>query len=312
MAQSTGYININNRAAGYRYSQNDVEQLPTNLQGKTPQELADLGWLDSADILGTGGNNSGDNGNTDNRTTTLGAVDQKERDQKNKDALTYWNESAKAAGFPQDLIDLGSVAITGYSGDVLDVSKIVDEFNKIKSSSIDPYFRELADVAMKDFKTQSDYLNTNRGIETEQEQAAAAKAITDTQASLESRGMTFSGDARKQLGATAAYSPTENNIPGGIPFAGTPIEGTVNQANRLISTSSAARYANQAQTLGRQAEDMLGTSGAAGLGINYTPAGVSQTGKVYSGQQSQYGNTLQQIINNYRTQNKFNLNNLNQ
>lgn len=210
-----------------------------------------------------------------------------------------------ASDLPEDIKAIWRLTVGRYPNATdFETSEIINTFNKIKAETIDPYFKELADIAVKDIQTSLGEMKSSRDLELEAEQAAAKKAITDTQAGLEQSGMTFSGKGVKALGTDSAYAGTPTaTTPVATPFAGiTPelMKGTVGQANRLLSTSSSARYASQQQELGRRAEDYLGTSAVNNLGINYQPAGVNLTGQLANQAETQKASTLQSIINQWR------------
>jgi len=186
--------------------------------------------------------------------------------------------------------------------------QIIDTFNKIKTETVDPYFKELTDLAVGDVKTAFNQLKDARTSELESERYNSADAIRQARAGLEKSGMTFTGKGIEQLGASSAYAQNTDGVatPSQIGFAGMPgvfYEGNVNQANRLLSTSTAARYAAQQQTLGRAAENQLG-SGAVAInlpGLQYTPGNVNVTGSLEQQKQGKMASTLQGIIENWKT-----------
>jgi hypothetical protein len=141
-----------------------------------------------------------------------------------------------------------------------------------------------------------------RATELETEQALAKQNITNTQSNLEKQGMTFSWKWVEELGTDWAYAaPGQANVV--TPFAGIAewlMQGKVGQSNRLVSTSTAARYASSQQALGRKAEDYLGTAGASGLWLNYTPAWVNLTGSLAEAKETKSAGTLQGIIDQWR------------
>lgn len=217
-------------------------------------------------------------------------------------AVAEFRQRGKELGWPQELIDLGALAIEKYpAGQQFDVNEVINTFKKIKAETIDPYFKELTDIAINDLNVAKTQMEEDRARELEAERAAAGINIRQAKEGLEKSGMTFTGKGVETLGETSAYAqePTQvapETTPTQTPFGGMFYEGTVNQANRLTSSSSAARYAAQQQELGRKAESYLGQTGAAGLGINYTPAGVSQSGTLFANQQQRYASTLQDLI----------------
>uniref|UniRef100_A0A6M3IK28 Uncharacterized protein n=1 Tax=viral metagenome TaxID=1070528 RepID=A0A6M3IK28_9ZZZZ len=118
----------------------------------------------------------------------------------------------------------------------------------------------------------------------------------------------FINQRNKEAGEQQKSSSVESGVPEQIPFGGAFYEGNVNQANRLLASSSAARYGEALQSLGRSAESALGTTGAAGLGIPYTPSGVNLTGSVAEERTQKESSALQQIINQYQQAQDYNTN----
>lgn len=211
----------------------------------------------------------------------------------------------ESSNLPDDIKALWKTVVGMYP-DATDFNadEIMTTFNKIKETTLDPYYKELADVAIADVKDSYKNLISSREMELESERALAGKDIRQAKSSLEKSGMTFTGKAIEELGADSAYAQNGNTaMPEQIPFAGmdgTFYEGNVNQANRLIATSTAARYAKAQQDLGRKAEDYLGTSEAAKLGIAYTPAGVNVSGTLGLAAEEKKASTLQTLINQWR------------
>ena len=214
------------------------------------------------------------------------------------EALGIIDQAVKDGTLPPDLAEMYKTVIKNYPPGVeFEAEQIIEEFNKIKNETIDPYFAELAAVAISDIENSFNVAQESRGLELEAEERTAEERIKGTKADLERRGMTFAGEGIEDLGAGSAF--TEN---GNVPFGGVLPEGTINQANRLMASSSSARYGETIQGIGRAGEDLLGTEAMSGIGIPYTPGGVNLTGQLRNQQQGQYGSTLQQIINRYRQQ----------
>lgn len=162
----------------------------------------------------------------------------------------------------------------------INVPNIISKFNEIKNTTIDPYFKEQSNIFIDQIKNTYNDMQQGRSLQLEQEDIQKKQDIRNTQNDLEARGMTFSGEGVRQLGANSAYAqpgqnpnnaiPTQEQIPGGG-FA----EGLVNTQNRMISSSSQAQYQKNLRDLSRQAETTLGTQASSGL-----VPGVSQLGGV--------------------------------
>lgn len=162
----------------------------------------------------------------------------------------------------------------------INVPNIISKFNEIKNTTIDPYFKEQSNIFIDQIKNTYNDMQQGRNLQLEQEDIQKKQDIRNTQNDLEARGMTFSGEGVRQLGANSAYAqpgqnpnnaiPTQEQMPGGG-FA----EGLVNTQNRMISSSSQAQYQKNLRDLSRQAETTLGTQGSSGL-----VPGVSQLGGI--------------------------------
>jgi len=220
-----------------------------------------------------------------------------------------------ASDLPPEIKSLWKTTVGNYP-DATDFKpeEIINTFNKIKTDTIDPYYKELADVAIKDLGTAFGDLQTARTAELEAERANSGQAVRQAKEGLEKSGMTFTGKGIEDLGAGSAYAqPGALNVatPVQTPFAGLSdvfYEGNVNQANRLVSTSSAARYAANQQALGRRAEDFLGSSATSAVpGLNFTAAGVTAGSNDIS-KQGKMASTLQGIIDNWATSQKLKTN----
>lgn len=218
----------------------------------------------------------------------------------------------KELGWPQELIDLGVLAIDKYpEGQEFDQQELINTFNKIKSETIDPYFQELADVAVADIKMAYSQLEESRTRELEQQNTLAGQEIRQAKANQEKAGMTFTGKGIEKLGAQSAYAQTgEVPTPLQETYGGLFYEGLIPQSQRLISSGTAATYQKSLQNLGRTAEGYLGTQKANMLGIPYSPAGVGQTGQLASDKMGKYGATMQQLIDQQRAKNNLTTTNL--
>lgn len=233
-------------------------------------------------------------------STAMGADRKKRYD----DAIAMIDSS----NLPDEIKQMWKLVVGQYP-DATDFKpqEIINTFNKIKNETVDPYFKELADVAVNDLKTSFTDLQTARTSELEAERANAGQDIRQAKAGLEKSGMTFTGKGIEELGGTSAYAQDNNNgtvaTPTQTPFGGMFYEGNVNQANRLVSTSSAARYQSAQQTLGRNAENLLGSEGVKNAlpGLSYTPGGVNLTGSLTTQKQGKLASTLQGIIDNWRS-----------
>ena len=204
---------------------------------------------------------------------------------------------------PQDVAELWKNVVSNYPPGVeYDNAEILAAFKKTRDETIDPYFQELTDIAMKDFQKAYESIEGSRTREMEAQNTQFGEEIRQAKSGLEKSGMTFTGEAIEQLGGESAFSQEGQvgEVPGQIPFGGMFYEGLVPQSQRLLSTSTSARYQDTLQQLGRSAEGMLGTEQAGGLGIPFESAGVDKTGQLAERKEAQEASALQALINQYK------------
>jgi hypothetical protein len=179
----------------------------------------------------------------------------------------------------------------------INAQNIIDEFNKIKSETIDPYFAEQANIFTDEVKRSQAYLNANRELESQSEVMSAQQNKDNAVQNLEASGMTFSGAATDLLGKESAYGMTGAAPTSAIPTQkefyqfGLPGEGQVQANNRLMASSSMARYQKNLSDLSRSAEQTLGSVKAGGLVPGVQQMG-NVTGSLANQQKAQEANTL--------------------
>lgn len=205
---------------------------------------------------------------------------------------------------PDDLKALYKDVIKNYPpGIEFDANEILNTFNKIKNETIDPAYRSKIAVVEQGYVNALSSLEQSKALEQEQLRTRSGEAIRQAKEGLEKAGMTFTGKAIEILGAQAAIpqgTTGAETTPTQTPFGGLFYEGTVNQANRLAATSSQARYDEALKQLGLSAEQELGTTGAAKLGITgYAPV-TGVTGTIEEAKQREQAQTLQQLLSNYQ------------
>ena len=132
-------------------------------------------------------------------------------------------------------------------------------------------------------------------IELEAQRSAAGQDIRQAKAGLEKAGMTFTGKAIEDLGAESAFAqPGAQAVasPFQQSFEGMFLEGLVPQANRLIATSSEARFKRNLEALGTQAERQLGSGQASLFNLPGFAVTGGITGELPQQRDQQLGGTL--------------------
>lgn len=211
--------------------------------------------------------------------------------ERTQQAIDFINNS----GLPEDLKAMYADMIRTYPpGIEFDAQEMINTFNKIKDNTIDPHFKELADLAVNEIQQNLSSSIEQRTAQTEQEEINKQQAIASQQKSLEARGMTFSGEGVKQLGAESAF---------GGQLGG---EGLIPQQKRMLATSSKARYEDYLNTLGRGVESQLGTGALGQFNIpNYQQVG-GITGSLETQKQGVYGGTMSDLLSQYRQKQQSN------
>jgi len=88
----------------------------------------------------------------------------------------------------------------------LNMDSVLQEFNKIKNETIDPFYREQVSQIENDLRTSKQFLDAERERELEVERFGAGENIRQAQSGLEKAGMTFTGKGIEQLGAGSAFA----------------------------------------------------------------------------------------------------------
>lgn len=229
--------------------------------------------------------------------------------QRLQQAIDYINSQ----DLPPDVKALWIQTIRAYPpGAEYNNTEVLNAFNQVKRDTIDPQFRELANIAITDFQRNVEAQRASYEIQTEQNRATAGQNIRQAKDALEKSGMTFTGSAIEQLGADSAFAQpgtaaaSTSAIPNQDPFGGLFYEGQVNQQNRLMASSSALQNRNAIRQSNRALELAVGSTAAAGAGATDLQGGV--TGTLETQRQGQYAQSLSQIMQNYRQRQQLNTN----
>jgi len=184
----------------------------------------------------------------------------------------------------------------------INIDGVLQEFNRIKTETIDPRFAKEIEKFTNELQGELNFQAQEREMQLETERANAGQSIRQAREGLSASGMTFTGKAIQELGKDSAYAQEgASTIPTQTPFGGLFYEGNVNQANRLMSSSSALRYKKNLELLGQSAENALGAVGAVKQNIaGFTPNG-NLPGQFEDQKQQQMGQTLSQLLDqNYQ------------
>jgi guanyl-specific ribonuclease Sa len=219
---------------------------------------------------------------------------EKEKAKKLQEALDLIDKS----DLPPELKALYKTVARGWDYDKeVNPQAILDEFKRIQTQTIDPYFRELTTGVVRDIEDSIQFQEEQRARELQSERFNAGEDIRQAKAGLEKAGMTFTGQGIEELGAQSAFAREGGTaIPQQQTFGGAYFEGNVPMRNRLLASSSEARYNENLQALGREAEKMLGSEQTALLnipGYGVTPGGV--VGSLERQQNEALGNTLSSL-----------------
>ena len=309
VAERSGQTGQQGATGGQSYDPYDPNRLTTDTStekgtfydsrtGRTFTANVGSGWLQNnpyvtrVEDTGETGTDGATDGTSTETTTTATETDPAQA------ALDEALAVIQDSNLPDALKSLYSNVVQNWDPNIeLNPENIINAFNDIKNSTIDPYYQGLANLAIASVKESRSFLEGERTRAVEVEDRNADESIRTAKAGLEAAGLTFSGEARRQLGAESAYQQGTETGTNRIPFGGEAIEGLIPQENRLISTSSQARYEQQMKELARSAEASLGTEQAGGLGFETVG---SVTGELPASQQSQEASTLSSLIDQTR------------
>lgn len=178
----------------------------------------------------------------------------------------------------------------------INMDNIITQFERIKSETIDPYFQTLSKQMIGEITSARDFNIKEREMQMEQERTQAGESIRQVKGGLEKAGMTFTGKGIEELGKDSAFAQTgQSSIPTQTPTEGMFYEGNVNQAARLISTSSQSRYLENMKALAGQAEKQIGSGEASKLMIPGTQLTGGVKGTLGEQQQGAYADTLSSL-----------------
>lgn len=212
-------------------------------------------------------------------------LSQEEVSKRRQDASNIVNEALK-----NGLITPGAArAITRFAQTMdpnngFDLNNVVIDFQRINSESLDPQLRYESASIVQQLQSQLSQLNQDRSAQQEIEGINANEAIRNTQADLEARGRTFSGEGTRLLGAKSALGAPQGQ------------EGLVNTQNRLSSTASTNAYNRSLENIRRLAEQKLGSDEAQKIGFSPLIGGFEGEQNIRK-EQLQYG-VLQNAISN--------------
>ena len=182
--------------------------------------------------------------------------------------------------------------VNAYAGgSALDNQAILDAFQKVKTTTIDPHYADLANQAIYSFKTNIADLNAQRQRDLQTEREALGSK----------EGGLMNSRAAEQVGSLASV----------VPFGGSIPQAIANQ-DKLINTDTQQRYLENVRGQYNTAEQALGTQGIAGItGLPNTPAytpigGV--TGSLNTERTQEYGSTLDKLQANQQAKNQLNTN----
>jgi len=300
--KSKGIANLN-QYAWWNESPHKTQAWSIVSQAQQPDNTQAPGWV----------------GGSPSETDTTGATDQSTNYEENKQALDeqaridreeYLAEldQALADGLitpDEKLIFEASYDSWNLIGeDKVNIDSVIQQLDKIKEETIDPYFKQRTDFYTTNLMKAVGYQEQARERELEAQRTNAGEAIKQAKAGQEKAGMTFTGQSIEKLGAESAFAqPGAEGVatPMQTPFGGGFYEGTVNQASRLMASSSAQRYQEALQQMGQAAEMQLGASGAAGLVPGYATSGV-QLGAIQEAKQQRTDAQLKGLLGAQRTQ----------
>jgi len=179
----------------------------------------------------------------------------------------------------------------------VDYANILNTFEQIKQTDIDPYFQQQASLFTNELEANRDYIIQSKVLEDKSLEDQKKRLKEDMQKDLAARGMLFTGESVKQLGSEGTYA-TEGTpeaqraaIPTIKPFA----DGVFQQQTEAASSASNLRYQKTLQDLQRQAEARLGSEHASVIPGTSLIGGI--TGTLEGEKKQAYASSLTGLYN---------------
>ena len=264
--KTNGITNLQNTSWWSNYAQKD--QAWQLISGSAATSTGTTGTASNTGTSNTGTSNTGTSNtgtNTGTASGTTGTTGTTNTTTTTDPAADIINNSDLLSPDIKALYNL--IAANWSKGTQIDQQSLTDAFNQVKTSTIDPYFQQLAAEATDQIQTAYSNAQTNRALELQGETANSDQNIKTEQGNLESAGLTFSGEAGRQLGQSSAFGGK------GLMGTFTDAQGLVPTQNSLVASKSAAAYQQSLQSLQRTAEESLGTTASTGLVPGITPLG---------------------------------------
>lgn len=199
-------------------------------------------------------------------------------------------------------------------GEKINQEALDKAFAEIKEKNIDPYYKNLITNYQKDLYNNIGVLDAQRQLQLDQESQLYTEQLRVARQSLESTGLTFSGEATRQLGKESTFGTTA----GAKTIAPAPIigEGEIPRNYRQLSTSSRASYADRLRSMVTTGERYLGTenlplSAVAKTNLPGQPSSLDyisggQTGTLPQQQSAEEISTRQSLLEKQRATNNVN------
>jgi len=248
---------------------------------------------------GISGSTTGGTGSTTGSTSgdTTGVIDTEAQARAQAVLNKYLNDGTIDSGtyqFFKSAVDVWDPA------QQVDFANILNTFETIKNSDINPYFTEQANLFISDLETNRKYLEDTNALQKTQTTQDLQKLKETTQKNLASSGQLFTSEGVKQLGEQSVYAvegtpqAAASPLPTIPAFAGQ--SGELQKQKTAAVSANDLRYQKSLQDLQHQAEATLGTEKATGLVSGTTMTG-GITGSLEEQKKSAQASALTNLYN---------------
>tara|TARA_R100000049_G_C1954644_1_gene106630 strand:+ start:210 stop:1688 length:1479 start_codon:yes stop_codon:yes gene_type:complete len=179
------------------------------------------------------------------------------------------------------------------AGAEVDFGPILETFDDLKANTIDPYYAQQIEIATAQVTAAQEYMAAQRELQLDSENINAQERVRSAKASFESAGLTFTGEAARQLGAESAFATDAENPLLQLQSLG---EGLIPETSSLIASSSLAEYEESLRSLGEQAELVIGTEATTGLGLGTLGTSEAIVGSIAEAQDLLEKQTLSSLF----------------
>lgn len=222
----------------------------------------------TGNVSGTGANQNGTTGSPTSPTGTTGTGTPVIDPAAQANAISVLNKYLNDGTIDSGTYQFFKKAVEAWDpSQQVDYANILNTFETIKNTDINPYFKQQADLFVNDLQTNRKYLEDTNALQKTQTQQDTEALKLNMQKNLAASGQMFTGEAVRQLGDQSAFAQTgtPQAQASAIPTISAFGTGELQKQTQAATSANDLRYQKSLADLAQQAESTLGSSASAGL-----------------------------------------------